>query len=149
VLTYFDFFTAAPPLAGLALKAAKAKRVELDVAAIEGAPLQILAGPHRALEVFSSVGRRQQAQVSEACWLFGGVLVGGILHVVWPAAACAPARGAAPEPRRRVAARRCVAGAWALRRGIVLCALTKGACGSRRAAGPAACALQPAGRRAR
>ncbi len=77
--------------------------------------------------------------MSEACWLFGGVLVGGILHVVWPAAACAPARGAAPEPRRRVAARRCVAGAWALRRGIVLCALTKGACGSRRAAGPAEC----------
>jgi hypothetical protein len=70
VLTYFDFFTAAPPLAGLALKAAKAKRVELDVAAIEGAPLHILAGPHRALEVFSSVGRLQQAQVSEACWAF-------------------------------------------------------------------------------
>lgn len=59
--------------------------------------------------------------------------------MVWPAAACAPARGAAPEARRRVAARRCVAGAWALRRGIDSCAKAKGACGSRAAAGPAAC----------
>ncbi len=38
VLTYFDFFTEAPPLEGLALK--RGKGVALDVAMIESAPLK-------------------------------------------------------------------------------------------------------------
>jgi len=112
VLTYFDFFTAAPPLAGLALKGAKAKRVELDVAAIEGAPRQTRR-PSQGFGCLQQGRRRRRAQLNE-------VQVGRVLRAVWPVAACAPARSAAPEPRRRVAVRR-----WGLSPAVSDCMLRR------------------------